>query len=285
MLCKIIELEGLGEVVGEKEDGLNAEMSILQSKASIILLDLLMPHQSGLEVVENLRRRGFSGRFIMLSQVESKELVAQAYSVGVEFFIHKPINRIEVVSVINKVLEQVRLRESLDRVRESLSWIEGIPSKKISPQLDGRTKIREKTLEILGDLGILGEAGSKDLVQIMQVLAQTLSFDEAQFEIRSLKELYNRVSLEQSNPDKFDAQAMEQRIRRAIRQGMENIAALGVEDYHDPKFERFASKFFDFIELRRKMREIENGEPNKVSPRINIRKFIEAMAAEIILQR
>jgi two-component system, response regulator YcbB len=283
MLGKIIESEGLGEIVGEKADGLNAELAILQSQASVILVDFLMPHQSGLEIVENLRRRGFTGRFIMISQVESKELVAQAYSAGIEFFIHKPINRIEVVSVITKVLEEIRLRESLNRVRESLSWIDGGPVQSLITPQDNELKVRTKVLEILGDFGILGEAGSRDILQIIQVIAKFSRLEATHFQMKSLKELYHLVSLQQPNPEKFDVQAMEQRIRRAIRQGMENISALGVEDYHDPKFERYASKFFDFVEIRRKMREIESGKPDKVSPRINIRKFIEALAAEVIL--
>lgn len=42
----------------------------------------------------------------MVSQVESKELIAEAYSLGVEYYIIKPINRIEVLTVVRKSLNE-----------------------------------------------------------------------------------------------------------------------------------------------------------------------------------
>ena len=32
----------------------------------------------------------------MISQIVNKEMVGEAYEKGIEFFIHKPINRVEV---------------------------------------------------------------------------------------------------------------------------------------------------------------------------------------------
>lgn len=37
---------------------------------------------------------------IMISQVSAKELISKAYSAGIDFFISKPINLIEVRSVL-----------------------------------------------------------------------------------------------------------------------------------------------------------------------------------------
>jgi two-component system, response regulator YcbB len=279
MLAKIIESEELGDVIDEKADGHNAEIAIIQSRADVVLIDMLMPGQSGLEVVENLRKRDYQGKFIMISQIESKDMVAQAYAAGVEFFIHKPINKIEVLSVIKRVVEQLRLRLSLDRVRESLSLIDGFATQ--TPVKQDRAKVRSKTLEILGDLGIIGEAGSKDLMHIVTFSVEVPGTEQGMSEVKHLKELYAKVIARNSGAEIGDVQAMEQRIRRAVKQAMENVAALGIEDYHDPKFERYAGKFFDFLEVRRKMRELESGEPGQIGPRINIRKFIEALISEV----
>ncbi|HWJ04061.1 MAG TPA: response regulator, partial [Verrucomicrobiae bacterium] len=280
MLGKLIEAEDLGEIVGEKDDGLNSEAAIIQARPDIVLVDLLMPRQSGLEVVENLRKRNFPGGFIMISQIESKEMVAQAYAAGIEFFIHKPINRIEVVAVIKKVMEQQRLHRSLNHVRESLRILDGFTNSPPQVPNTEKAKLRANTMDILGDLGIIGEAGSKDLLQIVLGLGELPEQERAFGEVRYLKELYS-FALRNPGGDGADIQAVEQRIRRTIKQAMENIAALGIEDYHDPKFERYAGKYFDFVEVRRKMRELEKREPGESSPRINIRKFIEALLAEV----
>lgn len=53
----------------------------------------------------------------MVSQVESKELIAEAYSLGVEYYIIKPINRIEVLTVVRKVIERIRLEKSIKHSR------------------------------------------------------------------------------------------------------------------------------------------------------------------------
>ena len=44
----------------------------------------------------------------MISQVAAKELIGKAYDAGIEFFISKPINIIEVKSVIRNVDEQIK---------------------------------------------------------------------------------------------------------------------------------------------------------------------------------
>ncbi|WP_341465735.1 DNA-binding domain-containing protein [Clostridium pasteurianum] len=43
---------------------------------------------------------------------------------------------------------------------------------------------------------------------------------------------------------KKEIKASEQRVRRAILQGLTHIASLGLTDYSNPKFEDYASKFF-----------------------------------------
>ena len=45
----------------------------------------------------------------MISQVSSKDMIAKAYESGIEYYISKPINAIEVESVI-KVKEKMSMR-------------------------------------------------------------------------------------------------------------------------------------------------------------------------------
>ena len=123
MLKKII-LEGeLGVVVGEADNGANSLSSIITMHPEVVLIDLLMPELDGIETIELLKEKGFKGQFIMISQVVNKEMVGEAYEIGVEFFIHKPINRVEVQSILKRTTEQIRLRNSLMTIQESLANI------------------------------------------------------------------------------------------------------------------------------------------------------------------
>ena len=60
----------------------------------------------------------------MISQVVNKEMVAEAYEKGIEFFIHKPINKVEVQMVLRKTEEQYRLKNSIQAIRQSLTNFE-----------------------------------------------------------------------------------------------------------------------------------------------------------------
>ena len=87
ILEDIVEREGLGTICGDTaEEGPDLEQ-ILAVDPDIILIDLLMPEKDGIQVVRELREMGCGARFIMISQVSSKEMIAKAYNAGVEFFI------------------------------------------------------------------------------------------------------------------------------------------------------------------------------------------------------
>ena len=123
MLAKIITEGELGVVIGEAESGVKSLPLIHSTNPDFVLIDLLMPELDGIETMEQLRTQGFQGQFIMISQIVNKEMVGEAYEKGVEFFIHKPINRVEVQSILRKMSEQSRLKNSLMSIRESLAHI------------------------------------------------------------------------------------------------------------------------------------------------------------------
>ncbi len=52
---------------------------------------------------------------------------------------------------------------------------------------------------------------------------------------------------------------------------------LGLEDYNNPMFERYGPKFFDFNELRLKVKELENKTGRSSKTRVNVRQFINAL--------
>ncbi len=274
ILARIINSELLGEVIGDNEQPHEAVKEIIRMQPAIVLIDLLMPGQDGIETVQQLKEMNFSGKFIMISQIENKDMVGKAYEVGVEYFIHKPINKIEVKSVINKVIEQIKMEKSLRTIQESLSLFPFSEQQSI----DSKPSLEAVMREILTDLGILGETGSLDVMDLMKLLKHS----EEHFENIPLKTLYVQA-LQRKNLDTSEKaiKAFEQRLRRAINQALTNLASLGLTDYMNPKFELYSSKFFDFSEVRLKMNELDEKNSTR-NPRINIRKFLYAFYVEIL---
>jgi len=289
ILAQIIEDEQLGEVIGELADGHgNVVGTILYHQPDILLIDLLMPGKDGIEIVEELRKRGFQGKIMMISQVEKKEMVAQAYAAGIEFYINKPINKVEIISVIKGVTERLKMERSFEQMRESITVLDQISSTKQSTGISGtysldQATIKERTRETLADLGLIGEPGSHDLVQIILFLNTVPDIEKFLGEYRHLKDLYQAVQEKYlREEDKItDVRAIEQRVRRAIKHAIDHIAALGIEDYNNPIFERYGPKYFDFGELRLKMKEIEQEQETPTKTRVNIKQFINALYWDI----
>lgn len=125
ILEDIVEQNDLGTVCGDTADAPPDLEGILAADPDLILVDLLMPGKDGIQVVRELKEGGSRAKFIMISQVSAKEMVARAYSAGVDFFIQKPINLIEVRQVIQNVSRQIENEQPCGPSRASSP--EGLP--------------------------------------------------------------------------------------------------------------------------------------------------------------
>jgi len=273
MLAQIIEDSQLGTVIGEAANGEEAIAQILVMQPDFVLIDLLMPKLDGLATIDRLRESHYDGKFIMISQIINKEMVAQAYEKGIEFFIHKPINKVEVEMVLRKTEEQYRLKSSLSAIRESLSSFETPSTQK------PKKSTRDHVLSILNDMGVIGEAGSEDITKMIELL---IIDKQKNMPLPPLKELYERVAKQtKTTPDEVvkESKSIEQRIRRTILAAMTNLANLGLVDYTNSEFEYYAPRYFEFTEIRKLMNQIKNNEERKV--KINIKKFIQVLFTDI----
>lgn len=274
MLKKIILEGNLGFVIGEAESGASCISSVIKMQPDVVLIDLLMPVLDGIETIEQLRNQGYQGQFIMISQIVNKEMVGEAYEKGIEFFIHKPINRVEVQSILKKTAEQFRLRDSILSIRESLE--------KIGPSQIGKRKqsVKEIVLSILNDMGIIGEAGSDDIVSIIEFL---MNQREAAAQLPPLKDLYESVATKTKShlvDVRKESKAIEQRIRRTILVAVNNLASLGSIDYTNPEFEYYAPRYFDFQEIRNQMIHIRESSKEEAKVKVNSKKFLQVLYLE-----
>lgn len=275
MLQNIIEASEIGEVVGTAEGGVMGSELIPEISPDVVLIDLLMPDLDGIETIVQLKNKGFNGKFVMISQIVNKEMVEQAYRTGVDFFIHKPINRIEVETVLKNVREQIMLNRSLFEIKRFLSKLDtGQPAAASASQ---ERSVREIVQHILMDMGITGEGGSKDIISIMEYLEQGKTAS-----LPPLKDLYEAVARhykQETHEVAKETKAIEQRIRRAVMAALTHLASLGLTDYANPKFEYYAPLYFDFQVVRLKMKEIDD-DMETSGGKVNIKKFLQVLYLE-----
>ena len=175
ILTNIIEENNSFEVIGSASDGETAFNQILLLTPDIVLVDLLMPKMDGNTLVRELKNLRPDICFIMISQVLDKSLVEDSYKSGIEFFIKKPINKIEVEKVTSKVAENIEMRIMLSNIKKMLK-------SSVQPDNDINNNIKE-IKQILSMLGMLGEKGTTDIIKICTYLIENKqSFSDCNLE-------------------------------------------------------------------------------------------------------
>lgn len=256
-LRDFIEDQGLGEVVGSSEDDGGDALQIAALQPDLILIDFLMPGQDGAELVRRLREKGCRAKCIMLSQVTQKDMIAKAYDAGIDFFLNKPINIVELRAVIGTVVRQLENERTIEALRRVLfSGQQAVPQ-------DTDEESRRKINNILASVGMAGEKGSADILNLCLFVKR----EQKSLQQESIRELCSELS---DNP-----KSMEQRMRRAIAVGLTNLAHLGLEDFLNESFTRYGSTLFRFEEVRAEMDLIRGKKDYGGKP--SIKKFIESL--------
>ena len=255
ILSNIIEDNNLGEVIGCDNERDTAYKEILANNPDIVLVDLLMPKLDGNTLVKEIKAIRPKINFIMISQVSDHELITESYESGIEFFINKPLNKIEVEKVANKVAQKIRLEDMVNNIRKVFKDIGGQEEEE-----------QDKTKEIkyiLSMLGMLGEKGTNDIINICVYLINTKkSYDEC-----AIDELCKYL------PD--NSKTVKQRMRRAMKEGLTNLANAGLEDYLGDNFQRYSNMLFDFENVKAEMDYIR-GKRNG-GGKVNMNKFFEGL--------
>lgn len=273
ILKQIITDRELGTVCGTGSNGHEGLEDVFELKPDIIIVDLLMPEMDGITFVEHARTRLPDTAFIMLSQVSSKEMVSAAYEAGIEFFIQKPVNSIEVENVIQKVRQNLSMKRTLQKMQELFT--EDIPGALPEEQagsaetsadtqpLPSRNESMVTLQTILQRLGIIGDIGSRDIITVVEYMIQ----NHAKISELTLNELCSRFS---DSP-----KSMEQRIRRAAAAGLVNLAHLGLEDYGNEIFAEYSNTLYNFEQVRREMDFIRG--KSERHGNVKIKNFLNAL--------
>lgn len=270
VLRLLIEDGGLGTVVGSSQSAIDALEDLRTCGADIVLVDLLMPEMDGITFVQKARQQFPELHFVMLSQVTSKEMVGEAYQSGVDFFIVKPINGVEVTSVLSRVDELLTMERTMRQVRSlmQLDRPAAKPEAAASAGTAGTQTISAPQLEqlkaVLQRLGLSGDPAYPDLIQIIGYLAA-----QGRNEQMTVAQLCGRFS---ASP-----KSVEQRIRRAAAAGMSNLASLGIEDYANDVFTEYAGTLFNFEQVRKEMNCIRG--KSEEHGKVSVRRFLYALAA------
>lgn len=271
ILTMIIEHEKIGEIIENKDlDSTNILKLIDKEKPKIIIVDLLMPGKDGIEVIKEIRSKYNNIKFVMISQVTSKDMIEKAYESGIEFFINKPINAMEVKAVLSRVINDIVMREKLNKI-QNLFEIDNLKTNKL--EADNKkdfykneeimSNIEDSIKDIMKQIGILSEGGEEDIIRALTYMIE----HDGVLDRATLNEFFKKIS---SKP-----KSTEQRIRRTAFRAMTNLASLGIEDYMNETFAEFSTSLFSFDEIKKEMDFIRG--KSKERGKVNLKKFLQGI--------
>jgi CheY-like chemotaxis protein len=101
-------LEGAGYEVVEACNGREGLRRYLATPADVIITDLLMPEQEGLETIEALRQYNPAAKIVAISgggRLETLDYLRVAKQLGAQIVLRKPFGRDELLEAVHEVLQ------------------------------------------------------------------------------------------------------------------------------------------------------------------------------------
>lgn len=100
------------EIVDIASNGNEAYEKIMKYRPNIVITDIKMPGMSGLDLILATKEQLPQTVFLILSGYGEFEFASKAISLGVKHYLLKPCDEEELVSVLQKVIRELRERES-----------------------------------------------------------------------------------------------------------------------------------------------------------------------------
>jgi len=164
VLSSLVRREGftaLGARTGE-----DALQTLEREEVDLVLLDLMLPGMSGMEVLRQIKQRDPHLVVVVITAYSSIEGAIEAMREGAFHYIPKPFKNDEVSLTLHKGLEQGRLSRENAELREQLRQRYGLDN------IIGKSEPMQKVFELIrlaapskSNMLILGESGTgKELV-------------------------------------------------------------------------------------------------------------------------
>src|SRR4030095_7508698 len=122
-----LTLENAGYSVTESADARSATNEISTARHRLVLTDLRMPNGSGLDVLRSARAADADVPVIVMTAFGSIDEAVQAMKDGAHDFLQKPVDSNHLLLIVERALEQARLRTENILLREELSRRYGFP--------------------------------------------------------------------------------------------------------------------------------------------------------------
>lgn len=99
-------LNEVGYAVDIADCGASAESFMAQGEYDLVILDVMLPDQSGIETSRNLRRDGYEGPILMLTALSTTKDKVQGLDAGADDYLTKPYSFDELYARVRALLRR-----------------------------------------------------------------------------------------------------------------------------------------------------------------------------------
>lgn len=101
---QLLEFDGSIEVISEATNGVECLEKLEETLPEVLLLDINMPEKNGLEVLEEIKKRAYDVRVLILTVHNELEYLIKAVDIGVDGYILKESESAELKRAIQTVV-------------------------------------------------------------------------------------------------------------------------------------------------------------------------------------
>ncbi len=111
-----VNLERAGYEVVTAFDGREALKRIADDHPDLVVLDVMMPYMDGMETLKEIRANPATRNLpvIMLTAKAQDQDVFQGYSHGVDIYLTKPFNPMELLTFVKRIFTEMEAEDSDD---------------------------------------------------------------------------------------------------------------------------------------------------------------------------
>lgn len=115
-LCELLKLNASIDIVAQAEEGFGAVETIMNTESDVVLMDVRLPGQSGVDVLKDVRQRGMTTPIVLVTTFDDDDTFFRAIQNGANGFIRKDSTLVELTSCLDKVIGGERVfRPSVTR--------------------------------------------------------------------------------------------------------------------------------------------------------------------------
>ncbi|GIZ10186.1 response regulator transcription factor [Flavobacterium sp. UMI-01] len=191
----LLESEENIVVVGEATDGQEALTVVKDNQPDLLIIDIRMPHLTGIEVVDALRKSGNFVKTIVLSMHDSEEYVLKSINAGADGYLLKGSSKEEFLKALHTVINGGKYftGDISSILINQLSNSSGIEAKNTPTEELTITKREKEILKLL-----LSGKGNKEIAETLEISKRTAEVHRfnlmKKLKVKNLMELSNKAT-------------------------------------------------------------------------------------------